>query len=136
MSVKQEIVDYLNECGVFFFSTVKGDAPVTRPLGFKMLHEGELYFGVGTFKEVYAQLTANPNVYICALKPDKSGWLRISGKAVCDDDPALVDACFQVMPDLKGLYEANGWKMGIFHLAEGTATFIDGFMNPVKTETF
>ena len=136
MSVKQEIFDYLNECGAFFFSTVKDDAPVTRPLGFKMLHEGELYFGVGTFKDVYAQLTANPNVYVCAMKPDGSGWVRVAAKAVCDDDPALVDACFQVMPDLKGVYEANGWEMGIFHLVDGTATFVEGAMKPIKTVTF
>lgn len=136
MTIKQEICEYLKECGAFFFSTVKDDAPVTRPLGFKMLHDGELYFGVGTFKDVYKQLTANPNVYICATKPDGSGWLRVAGKAVCDSDPALVDACFQTMPELKGLYEANGWEMGIFHLVDGAATFVEGPMTPVKTETF
>ena len=136
MTIKQEIHEYLTECGAFFFSTVKDGAPVTRPLGFQMLYDGELYFGVGTFKEVYAQLTANPNVYVCALKPDKSGWLRISAKAVCDDDQALVDACFETMPDLKGLYDANGWKMGVFHLEDATVSFIEGFMGPAKTETF
>lgn len=136
MSVKQEIHEYLSECGTFFFSTVKDGAPVTRPLGFQMLNDGELYFGVGTFKDVYAQLTANPNVYICAMKPDASGWLRISAKAVCDNDQALVDACFEVMPQLKGIYESNGWEMGIFHLVDATVTFVDGPMTPIKTETF
>jgi hypothetical protein len=40
------------------------------------------------------------------------------------------------MPDLKGLYDANGWKMGIFHLEDATVSFIEGFMGPAKTETF
>lgn len=136
MSIRQEIDDYLGECGVFFFGTVAGDAPVIRPLGFKMLFEGELYFGIGTFKDAYKQLAANPNVYICAMKPDGSGWLRVSGRAVCDSDPALVDACFAAMPDLKGLYDANGWEMGIFHLEDARATFIDGPMTPIKTVEF
>lgn len=136
MSIRQEIHEFLNECGVFYFGTVDGDAPVIRPLGFQMMHEGELYFGIGTFKSAYKQLVANPNVYICALKPDGSGWLRVSAKAVCDHDPALVDACFEHMPDLKGLYEANGWEMGIFHLTDATATFVEGPMTPIKTEQF
>ena len=136
MTVQQEVNDYLSACGVFYFATVDVDAPVVRPLGFHMAHEGQLYFGVGTFKAVYAQLTANPNVYVCACKQDGSGWIRVAGKAVCDSDPALVDACFAVMPDLKPLYEQNGWEMGIFHLEDATATWIDGPMTPVRTEKF
>ena len=136
MAIKQEIHEYLKECGTFFFGTVDGDAPVIRPLGFQMLHEGELYFGIGTFKNAYKQLVANPNVYLCAMKPDGSGWIRVSGRAVVDDDPALVDACFEILCDLKQLYETNGWEMGIFHLEDATATFIEGPMTPVKTEAF
>jgi hypothetical protein len=75
MTIQQEVNDYLSECGVFYFATVDGDAPVVRPLGFHMEHDGQLYFGVGTFKSVYAQLNANPNVYVCACKPDGSGWV-------------------------------------------------------------
>ena len=136
MAIKQEINEYLTECGTFFFSTVRDGAPVTRPLGFHMLHNGELYFGVGTFKDVYAQLTANPNVYVCCVKPDRNGWMRISAKAVRDDDPTLVDACFQTMPEMKGVYDSHGWEMGIFHLEDATVTFIEGFMEPARTETF
>ena len=136
MSVQQEIKDYLDECGLFFFATVDGEAPVVRPLGFSMVQNDQLYLGVGTFKNVYAQLTANPNVYICAMKPDGSGWIRIAGKAVCDASQDLIDACFATMPDLKGLYEANGWEMGIFHLEDATATWVDGPMTPVRTENF
>ncbi|MBQ9068200.1 MAG: pyridoxamine 5'-phosphate oxidase family protein [Eggerthellaceae bacterium] len=136
MSVQQEIQQYLSECGVFYFATVNGDAPVVRPLGFSMEREGQLYLGVGTFKDVYAQLSSNPHVYICACKPDGSGWIRVAGKAVCDADPALVDATFEAMPDLKALYESNGWEMGVFHLEDATATWVDGPMTPVRTETF
>lgn len=136
MSVQNEIDAYLGECGMFFFATVADGAPVVRPLGFHMEKDGQLYFGVGTFKQVYAQLKANPNVYVCACKPDASGWIRISGKAVADSDPALVDACFQISPSLKPVYEQNGWEMGIFHLEDATATWVEGAMTPVRTERF
>ena len=136
MADKQKLYDYLNECGIFYFGTVDGDAPVIRPLGFKMVVDGELYFGVGEHKDVYAQLTANPNVYICATKPDGKSWVRVSGKAVCDNDPALTDAAWAAAPHLKPLYEGNGWTMGIFHLAEGKIIYVENLMAPVETEEF
>ena len=136
MTIQEEISTYLAECGVFYFGTVDGEAPVIRPLGFQMARDGQLYLGVGTHKNVYAQLKANPNVYICGTKPDGASWIRVAGKAVCDDDPALVDAAFEVMPNLKPMYESNGWTMGIFHLEDATVTFVEKLMAPARTETF
>ena len=136
MADKQKLADFLTECGVFYFGTVVGDAPVIRPLGFKMVHDGELYLGVGTHKDVYAQLNANPNVYICATKPDGKSWVRVAGKAVCDDDPALTDAAWEAAPQLKPLYEGNGWTMGLFHLEQGAITYYENLMVPVQTEEF
>ena len=136
MTDKQKIADYLSECGAFFFGTVKDDAPVIRPLGFKMVVDGQLYFGIGEHKDAYKQLVANPNVYICAIKPDGKTWIRIAAKAVCDDDATLVDKAFEAAPHLKPMYEQNNWKMGIFHLEEGTVTYVENVMAPVATETF
>ena len=136
MADKQKLGDYLGECGVFYLGTVSGDAPVIRPIGFKMVVDGELYFGVGKHKDVYAQLTANPNVYICGTKPDGKSWVRVSGKAVRDDDPALVDAAWVAAPQLKPLYEGNGWEMGVFHLEQGAVTYVENLMVPVETEEF
>ena len=136
MADKQKLSDYLGECGIFYFGTVVDNAPVIRPLGFQMIRDGELYLGVGTHKDVYAQLKANPNVYICATQPNATSWVRVSGKAVCDDDPALVDAAFEVMPNLKPLYDQNGWTMGIFHLEQGKVTYYENLMVPTLTEEF
>jgi hypothetical protein len=46
---------------MFYFATVDGNKPKCRPLGFQILHEDKIYFGVGDFKEVYKQIKANPN---------------------------------------------------------------------------
>ena len=134
MADKKKLGDYLGECGVFYFGTAVDNAPVIRPLGFKMVVNDELYLGVGTHKDVYAQLKANPNVYICATKPDGTSWVRVSGKAVCDDDPALIDAAWEAAPHLKPLYENNGWTMGLFHLEQGAVTYYEQLMVPVATE--
>ena len=136
MSIQQEISDYLRECGVFYFGTVADGAPVIRPLGFQMCINDRLYLGVGTFKNVYQQLIANPNVYICATKPDGANWIRVSGTAVCDDDPALVEAVWELSPQLKPTYDDNGWEMGVFHLENAKATWMENFMVPARTEEF
>ena len=136
MADKQRISEYLAECGVFYFATVDGDAPAVRPIGFQMCYNGELYFGIGTHKDVYAQLTENPNVSIAACKSDGTSWIRIVGKVAKDDDPALVDAAFEAMPMLKPLYEGNGWTMGIFHLVDGKVTYYENLMAPVESEEF
>lgn len=136
MADMQKLGDYLSECGVFYFGTAVDNAPVIRPLGFQMVRDGKLYLGIGTHKDVYAQVEANPNVYICATKPDHTSWVRVCGKAVFDSDPALVDAAFEVMPNLKPLYEQNGWTMGIFHLEQGKVVYYENLMAPVETEEF
>ena len=136
MADKQKMSEYLGECGVFYFATVDGDAAAVRPIGFQMCKDGELYFGIGTHKAVFAQIKANPKVCIAAAKPDGTSWIRINGEVVFDDDPARVDAAFEVMPQLKPLYESNGWTMGMFHLANGNVTYYENLMAPAATEEF
>ena len=137
MSLQQDVYDFLNDAGVFYLSTLDADgAPVTRPLGFKMMVDGQLYFGVGTFKSVYTQMQADPRVYICATKPDGANWIRIAGSVVLDDDPALVEKVWENAPQLKDMYEANGWEMGVFHFASGKVTFMENLAVPARTEEF
>lgn len=138
-AIKQEIHDYLEECikknGTFYLVTVDEDKPACRPVSFHMLVDGEEYFGVGTFKDVYKQMVANPNVQIIGCKG--ADWVRISGKAVFDENPVLFDKAVETMPFLKNLYnEENGRKMGIFRLENANAQFIEKMMSVEKTVEF
>ena len=115
------INDYLSEAGMFFLATVDGDAPRLRPLGAHMEMDGKVIFGVGDFKDVYRQMTANPKVEIVACKKD-GHWLRYSGKAVFESDPKFAEAMLDGMPHLRGVYnEQTGHRMMCFHLEEATA---------------
>ena len=62
--------EFLTEAGVFFLATEDGNQPKLRPLGAHLEMDGKVLFGVGDFKEVYKQMTANPLVEIAACKPD------------------------------------------------------------------
>ena len=115
------INDFLTEAGTFFLATTDGDQPKLRPLGAHFVFDGKLMFGVGDFKNVYKQLTANPRTEIVACKPD-GHWLRYSGKAVFESDPKYAEAMLDGMPHLRGVYnEQTGHRMMCFHLEEATA---------------
>lgn len=62
----QKVDEILSKAQVFYLATADGDKPKVRPLGFHLLFENKIYFGVGTFKAVYKQLEENPNVEIAA----------------------------------------------------------------------
>lgn len=115
--------DFLTEAGVFFLATVDGDQPKLRPLGAHMEVDGKLLFGVGDFKQVYRQLTANPKCELVACKPD-GHWLRYTGKAVFETDEALA-AQMIAENGLGAIYNAEtGHKLMLFSLTDAVAVDI------------
>lgn len=119
-----KINDYLTEAGTFFLATADGNQPKVRPLGAHVEIDGKVWFGVGTFKEVYKQLQANPLVELAACKED-GHWLRMTGKAVFSDDPKYAEAMLESMPHLRNIYnEETGNKLGMFYIDAETAVDI------------
>ena len=119
MSNAQKVNDFLDKAKVFYLLTTDGDQPKGRPFGFHMLVDDVIYFGCGTFKNVFKQLTANPKVEVLAL--DGEQFLRYDGEAKVVKDDALLDKVREIMPDIMGLYDQNGWEMGLFCLDSGHA---------------
>ena len=116
--------DFLTEAGVFFLATTDKDQPKLRPLGAHFEIDGKVLFGVGDFKEVYAQMQANPLVEIAACKPNAE-WLRYTGRAVFETDPKYASAALDAMPDLKKIYnDETGHKLMMFHLEDAKAVVI------------
>ena len=92
-----------------------------------MLVDEKIYFGIGTFKEVYKQITENPKIEIVALNTEKTRFLRYTGEAVIDENPKLVEKTFELMPEIAEIYKENNWKMGMFYLDNATAEFRNMF---------
>ena len=120
----ERIDEFLNEAKVFFLATVDGDKPKNRPLGFHLLKDGKLYFGVGDFKDVYKQMSKNPYVEIVALV--ETDFLRYYGKAVFEEDYSFGKSIVEGNEFLQGIYnDETGYKLAIFHLEEATAEIRD-----------
>ena len=122
---KKEIIlkikDFLDESKVFYLNTIDKEYPTSRPIGFSMVVDDELYFGVGTFKDCFKQLKNNNHASLLACKDAK--WMRLIGDIVIDQNPELVEKCLALMPTIKELYEANNWQMGIFHFEKVQVEF-------------
>ena len=117
------IDEFLGKAGVFTLGTCDGDKPRMRVLGLKIRLDGGLFFAVGSFKDVYKQLRANPNCEILATVGPE--FLRWDGKAVFVEDPRLKPIVANMMPDLIKMYDEMGWKLAFFTLQDDTAEIVN-----------
>lgn len=117
-----KVEEFLKEAPVFYLSTTDGDKPKCRPLGLHLLIDDKLYFGIGSFKSVYAQMQANPYVEICVSKDRE--FMRYYGKAVFETDDKIANNAIASAPFLQQIYnETTSKKLAMFHLEEATAEF-------------
>ena len=126
MTNAEKVNRFLDEAKTFYFLTTDGDQPKGRPFGFHLLEGDKLYFGCGTFKNVFSQLVKNPKVEVLAVRGPE--FLRYDGKAVVVKDDALLEKVRAALPQIMDLYDKNGWEMGLFYLEEGHAE-IRGMMD-------
>lgn len=126
MSNVAKVSDFLDKTGTFMFLTTDGDQPKGRPFGFHMVVDDKLYFGCGTFKNVFKQLSTNPRVEVLAMKDGE--FLRYDGSVKIVKDDALIAKVREIMPQIMEMYDKNGWEMGLFYLENGHAE-IRGMMD-------
>ena len=119
----EKVNEFLDKAHIFYFLTTDGDRPRGRPFGLRILDGDRLYFGCGTFKNVFKQLMANPRVEVLALAGGE--FMRYDGKAVVVKDPAVLDMVRKARPEIMEMYDKNGWEMGVFYLENGHAEIRD-----------
>ena len=122
----EKVCEFLGKAGTFFVLTTDGDQPKGRPFGLFVPVDGRVYFGCGTFKNVFKQLTANPKIEILAL--NGMDFMRYDGIATVVKDEAVMAKFRETAPQIMEMYDRNGWEMGVFYLESGHAE-IRGMMD-------
>lgn len=117
----KQIIDFLNECGIFFLATLEGDQPRVRPFGAVAEFEGKLYVCTNNTKEVYKQLLANPKVEVSASLKDR--WIRLTGKLIPDHRIEAREAMLTANPGIKNMYSADDGIFEVLYFADAKATF-------------
>ena len=126
MSNAAKVAEFLEKSKVFYFLTTDGDQPKGRPFSFYLLEGDKIYFGTGTFKKCFEQLTKNPHVEVLANTP--SEFLRYDGTVKFVKNDGLMEKVREKMPQIMAMYDKNGWELGLFYLENGHAE-IRGMMD-------
>lgn len=80
------VVEELKKTGIFYIATLDEDGqPRVRPFGSVVDINGSVYICTNNTKDVYKQMIKNNKVEICGMGKDGT-WIRVSGKAVRDDN--------------------------------------------------
>lgn len=127
----KDCIKFANETPVCYLATVEGDQPRVRALGFWFADETGFYFLIGTMKDMYGQLQANPKVEVCFWTPAKAPadpmsapMMRVAGEVEFVDDPKLQNKAFEDKPLIKEVgmtFEHPG--LIILRIAKGEAYF-------------
>ena len=117
----EEVLKFLEDCGVYFLATIDKDKPRVRPFGTIMLYENHLYIQTGKVKEVSKQIQANSKVEICAFADGV--WVRIAGKLVRDDRIEPKKHMLDAYPNLQAMYSAEDDNTEVLYFEDATATF-------------
>ena len=121
MTNVEKVSEFLKKTQVFYFLTTDGDQPKGRPFGLHLVVDGKIYFGCGTFKNVFQQLTENPKVEVLAA--DGADFMRYDGIATVVKNEKVLNAIRETAPQIMEKYDQNGWEMGVFYLEKGHAEF-------------
>lgn len=128
-----EIYDFLKKCGTYFLATAEGDQPRVRPFGTIDIFEGGLYIQTGRTKDVAKQIAANPKVELCAF--DGGKWIRVTAKAILDENIEAQKHMLDAHPELKAMYQPGDGNTAVYRLTEGTAV-ISSFTEAPQTYAF
>ena len=130
-----EVVKFLNENPVQYLATVGRDGKAKcRPFMFAGEKDGKLWFCTNNTKDVYKDMQVNPNIEISVSSPAYA-WIRLSGKAVFENNMAVKEMCIQ-NPIVKSQYgEASNPIFQVFYLEGAHAVIADFSGNPPQDYT-
>jgi uncharacterized pyridoxamine 5'-phosphate oxidase family protein len=116
-------LEYLKANPVFHIATVDGTKARVRPFCFVMKRNGALYFCTNKSKDVYKQLSQNPEIEISDMGND-STWLRIRGRIAFDDTRDAKAQAFKESARLLQIYPkgADDETFVTFYFTEAVAT--------------
>lgn len=122
---KKEVFEFLNANPVFHLATIEGDKPRVRGMLLYRADENGVLFHTGKVRELYKQLTENPQVEMSFNNGSSEDLVqvRISGKVELVEDLELKKEIVQKREFLKPFIEQYGYDpLAVYRLKNGTAS--------------
>ena len=129
---RKEVEAYIREVRFGYLATVDADnAPRVRPVGIKDVYGDDLYFFTFVTTRKVAEIENNPKVEVVWSKLTDQSQVRISGKMVVEEDPAIqrqfkednpivANLLPEGAPDLFRLYKL---QPEVVHMAQGLVPY-------------
>ena len=120
---KQEIFDFITKNPICALATLDGDQPRARMILMYRADEDGIVFITGENKDLYKQLSSNPNIEMCFYSQKENKQTRISGVAEELDDIELKKQVVHDWPFLKEWVDREGYDVLVMYcLKNGKAT--------------
>ncbi len=120
---KNEVLAFLNDNHDCHLATVEGNKPHVRAIGIYGADENGIIIQTSKVKDLYKQLSANPNVELCFYNPKDGVQIRVSGAVELDEDMELKKEIIAKRQFLKPLVEKEGYEIvAVYRLKKGVAT--------------
>jgi pyridoxamine 5'-phosphate oxidase len=119
---KDEILKFLRENRLCFMATIEGNRPHVRAFDTYRADEDGLIYYTNKQKDVYKQITKNPEVEVCYHDANKSTIIRVSGRMETVEDLELKKEIMETLPFLKEVYSKENYaNMAVCRLRNGKA---------------
>ena len=100
---RKEVISYIQDGKFGYLATVDADnAPRVRPVGIKDIYGDDLYFFTFSITRKVAEIDSNPNVEVVWSKLADLSQVRISGKLVVEEDPAIQQRFMGIALQIRG----------------------------------
>lgn len=116
----KEVLQFLQDAGVFYIATMDGDQPRVRPFGAINEFDGKIYIITSNEKDVYKQMQKNPKVEISGMNKEGK-WIRLSCQVVRDDRTEAKKSMLDANPSLRAMYSEEDGKMEVLYFKNANA---------------
>ena len=121
------LADYLQEAKTFYLATIEDHKPNVRPIGGKpalnepgfVVADDKIYFYTDNSKPMYRQMKENPDIAMTFLV--SSGFVRVTARAVFEDNMVIKRRMLEENPSLAQLYKADDSVFQVYTLQAVTA---------------
>ncbi|MCJ7426269.1 MAG: pyridoxamine 5'-phosphate oxidase family protein [Dehalococcoidales bacterium] len=118
---KKEILEFLNANPVCYLATVEGNKPRVRAMGMVSADEDGIIIQTGTYKDMYKQMSANPNVELLFYNAKDGIQIRVSGAVEPVEDKKVKEAIVVQRQFLKPIVEKEGYGAIAVYRLKGKA---------------
>ena len=132
---KEEILEFITQNPVFSLATTEGNQPHVRIIMLYRADENGIIFQTGKMKDLYKQLSANPNVEIVFFNKEEFKQVFVNGTVELIEDLSLKEEILEARPTHRELYgKDNCAPMAVYILRNGTAWYWTRPRNVVPKE--